>query len=123
LLSQIFFDFLNYSYYYINICRKFFLFLHLNAAIFIVALLISVGVYSQDIPEDPCAQCQKNLTETMAELERMRTIAKLLQDRVSVLNYITWGVAAFAAFFGGLTVFFAVGREERQKEEDSKKQN
>ena len=44
----------------------------------------------------------------------MKQIAKLLQDRVSVLNYITWGVAAFAAFFGGLTVFFAVGREERR---------
>ena len=63
------------------------------------------------------------LIDTLAELEKVRTVAKLLQDRVSVLNYITWGVAAFAAFFGGMAVFFAVGQDERRAVAEEKKKD
>ena len=53
--------------------------------------------------------------ETTEELERVKKVAVLLQDRVTVLSYVAWGVAALAAFFGGLTVFFSVGQDERRQ--------
>lgn len=52
-------------------------------------------------------------TDALEELAKVKRVAGLLQDRVSVLNYVTWGVAALAAFFGGMTVFFAVSQDER----------
>ena len=85
----------------------------------------------------PCDECQRNLTslccaffffpfllhgfsllarktDALEELAKVRRVAGLLQDRVSVLNYVTWGVAALAAFFGGMTVFFAVSQDEQR---------
>lgn len=56
----------------------------------------------------------KNNTDALEELAKVRRVAGLLQDRVSVLNYVTWGVAALAAFFGGMTVFFAVSQDEQR---------
>lgn len=102
-----------------------------------VVLLLLVGVaVGADTPEgSPCEECQRNLTslcfvisvcvrvlfffpsllrtDALEELAKVKRVAGLLQDRVSVLNYVTWGVAALAAFFGGMTVFFAVSQDER----------
>ena len=102
-----------------------------------VVLILLVGVaVGADTPEDsPCEECQRNLTslcfvisvcvcmffffpsllrtDALEELAKVKRVAGLLQDRVSVLNYVTWGVAALAAFFGGMTVFFAVSQDER----------
>ena len=102
----------------------------------------------QGVAADPCAQCQSSLaglwhpqllcalleprsvvvvggTDTRAELEKVKQVAVLLQDRVTVLSYVAWGVAALAAFFGGLTVYFSVGQDERRQDaapEPTKKQ-